>query len=313
MIYVEKIISDVTLLTLILPPTSTSDSSSIASSLSHPVTRGHPSCSSPEPSLSVASPVAAVVPSLALPKLTTTPTKVPSRPSKPSIAPSTSTSSASTSSATSRLVISTSSTSTPGLVATTSKAVPSVPGHTKRLLVQLLLRLPVVPDHLALAPLQSLTADVVEEALLLVIENFLIFSLRKFSLLPALDHVHLNLFPILFLGSLRRGNLSGVVVQLGLVELVNDALELLVGFLEVELLVKLQRLLLAWLRSARLESSPASTASDGSLGLQVTVRLGLSRALAVSKASPSSSHGATASSATVEADWLTWRGPGPSS
>ena len=187
-------------LTLVIPPTP--DSSSVPSSLTHPIPSHH-SSSHPSPTAVPSSVVAAVVSSLTLAKLTSS-TKVST--TRASNSPVTSTpstlvvTSATTSTTTStRLVIS----------STSTKAVPSVAGHSERFFVQFLLGLPVIPHHLPLASLKGLAADVVEEALLFVIKNFFLFiTVLYFTLFATLHNLDIDVFSVLFLGYSGHGHLS---------------------------------------------------------------------------------------------------------
>jgi len=139
-------------------------------------------------------------------------------------------------------------------------AVPSIAGNPEGFLVQLLLSLPVVPDHVTLAPLQSLTADVVKEALLFVVVDLIVLALGNFPLLSNLDLLALNLHDGCLLLTVLLLTLDwGLTVNLGSAELVDNLLELVVGLLEVVVIIELKRVLLAWGGSAGLEASSSSS------------------------------------------------------
>ena len=265
--------------------TSAPDGGRVSAPLTHPIaTSSHAAVASSlaasalEPSIAVAASVPVSVAATAAASALETSEAVTTT----SISP---TAASVASSPTSALVVA-STTSAVVVEASPTTAVPVSPvaRHAEGFFVELLLRLPVVPHHVPLAALQSFTADVVKEALLLVVINLLIFIL-DFSLLAHLNilHIHSNLlFTILLLLHIRRG-----VIDFGGLQLVDNVLELVVGLLEVVVIIELERLLLAWLGPAWLEASPAP--APGTL-------LAGGRALVT----PASPHGAAATAAAVE-------------
>merc|ERR1719342_13707 len=138
---------------------------------------------------------------------------------------------------------------------TTSISKSSITGNTKGLFVELLFSLPVISHHFTLTSFQGFTADVVKEALLFVIKDFLLFIL-DFTLFSSFNDLHL--YSSFFL-SILFWSLSSIF-KLCSTELVDNLLEPIISLFKVIVILELQGFLLAHLRSSWLEtsSSPSS-------------------------------------------------------
>ena len=152
--------------------------------------------------------------------------------------------------------------STTVVVVTAPPAVakPSVAGNAKRLLIELLLRPPIIPNHLPLATLQRLATNAVEETFLFVVVYFFILVLGKNFTVFGFNH---SIFGRNLNVLISVDNFTGFtfdcILNFGFAQFAQNALERLVGLLEVIVIVELQRLLLARLRSAWLEAIARAT------------------------------------------------------